>query len=413
MSSKSQGFVKVGFLHLIFIGVRFISSVLLNKLVAIFIGPQGLLVFGNLRNVLSLAEVASTGGMQSGILTLTASTPKNEHSKFLFGTIFSSIVVVSVVLSVFVMIFHATLSSWLFGNYSNGSTLIVLLALLLPLNGISLAILNIYNGLQLYSKVLVLNLYITVISAMAIALALVYTDLEYALYATIGTVVLQFVLTVFNANQLFLDVNFRFHSETALKLLQFGITGVVSTVLPAVSFVYIRNQLVATSGTDFAANWEAAYRLSSQIALVFIGFVSLYFFPKISESVTLKSTNAVFGRFLKIGFLPFIVGSVILALSSRFLIPALYSSAYVTTQSLFPIQLLGDAVRALAVFFGFVLLAKHQWKSFILCEIISYATLLLGFYLFHESATTAVAWIYVLSNIVYLTVAFFSSKLKR
>lgn len=413
MNSKNQGILKVGFLHLVFIGLRFLSSVLLNKLVAVFAGQQGLLVFGNLRNVLSLAEVASTGGMQSGILTLTASTPKNEHSKFLFGTIFSSIAVISLVLSVVVMIFHATLATWFFGSYSNGSTLVVLLALLLPLNGISLAIINIYNGLQLYSKVLMLNVYVTIISTFCIAAALIYYDLEYALYATIAAIVLQFVLTVFNANRLFLDVNFRFHSETALKLVQFGLTGVVSTVLPAVSFLYIRNELVSTTSTDFAANWEAAYRLSSQVALVFIGFVSLYFFPKISESIALKSTNAVFVRFLKIGFLPFFVGALILAISSSFLIPALYSADYLVAQSLFPIQLLGDVFRALAVFFGFVLLAQHQWKSFILCEFVSYATLLLGFYLFHESATTAVAWIYVLSNIVYLAVAFFASKFKR
>ena len=69
------------------IGIGLISS----KIIAVFVGPSGMALVGNLRNFLTSVENISTLGFQNGIVKYSAENQENESElKKVISTIFFS-----------------------------------------------------------------------------------------------------------------------------------------------------------------------------------------------------------------------------------------------------------------------------------------------------------------------------------
>jgi len=81
---------------LIKIGIGLITS----KVLAIFIGPSGMALVGNLKNFMAYLESITTLGFQNGIVKYVAENKEDkEKIKTIFSTLFSTLFLVLVVLS--------------------------------------------------------------------------------------------------------------------------------------------------------------------------------------------------------------------------------------------------------------------------------------------------------------------------
>src|SRR5690606_22158227 len=78
------------------IGVGLVSS----KIIAVFVGPGGMALVGNLRNFTTSAESLATLGFQNGIVKYVAENSQNrEKLREIFSTVFIALACVGVVLS--------------------------------------------------------------------------------------------------------------------------------------------------------------------------------------------------------------------------------------------------------------------------------------------------------------------------
>lgn len=78
------------------IGIGLVTS----KVLAVFVGPSGMALVGNLRNFLTSLESISTLGFQSGIIKYVAENQKNkEVLRKIMATVFMSLIGVAFILS--------------------------------------------------------------------------------------------------------------------------------------------------------------------------------------------------------------------------------------------------------------------------------------------------------------------------
>lgn len=89
--------------------IKLISAFVINKVIAIYIGPSGLAVVGQLQNFTSIITTFSNGAISNGIVKYTAEYQTIEEKQ----KIFSSSVVISLICSLIISIFLFGFSGYL------------------------------------------------------------------------------------------------------------------------------------------------------------------------------------------------------------------------------------------------------------------------------------------------------------
>ena len=91
---------KVTSLNSFSVGLKIGIGLITSKILAVFVGPGGMALVGNLRNFLTSLESISTLGFQNGIVKYVAENQRNksEFQKIL-ATVFICLVTVAIVLS--------------------------------------------------------------------------------------------------------------------------------------------------------------------------------------------------------------------------------------------------------------------------------------------------------------------------
>ena len=171
---------KVASLNGVSVILKIAIGVITSKVLAIFIGPSGLALTGNLKNFLTSVESIATLGFQNGIVkyVVEAKDDRLELKKIL-STIFISLFAVSVALSAVLFAFSAYLTSAVLGFESNYNVIFKILALVLPWYASTTYLLVILNGLGKFKKVIQVNIVGNIIGLLFCVVAVYY-------YATFG-----------------------------------------------------------------------------------------------------------------------------------------------------------------------------------------------------------------------------------
>ena len=112
---------KTSFLTAISTVIKLISAFIINKVIAIYIGPSGLAIVGQLQNFISISTTFSNGGIAQGIVKYTAEYKSIELKKKLFSTSIIISLVSSLIIAIVLYIFNDYLSQLIIKDtqYSN------------------------------------------------------------------------------------------------------------------------------------------------------------------------------------------------------------------------------------------------------------------------------------------------------
>ena len=94
------------------------AALVINKTVALYAGPSGIALIGQMQNIIQIANVFSQGGVNAGVIKYTAEY-KNDPKKIL--TIWSNSIRITIICSVFVGIILITLSNQFSQLFLNSS----------------------------------------------------------------------------------------------------------------------------------------------------------------------------------------------------------------------------------------------------------------------------------------------------
>lgn len=361
------------------ISVKILAGLIITKFVAIFIGPEGMALIGNLRNFLSAVQSFAIAGLYNGVVKFIGKFKNNaiELTKtistvFYFG-FFSSM------LLAFLCYYNAEYVNDLIFPNNDFVYVIKYLALVLPFYALNMFVFSIMNGFSKYKILLVINIIGQVLGLLVTLLLIWQNNIDGALVAVVITPALNLLITIVGIlyrKNLMASIKISSFNFSTLKILSPYMTmALVSAIAIPIVLIIIRNYLIAKIGVKDAGYWEAMNRISNYYLMFINSLVTLYILPKFAELNTKKAFRKEVFNFYKTVMPVFAALLLVIFLTRTYLVSFLLNDEFRPVENLFGYQLLGDFMRVLSVVIAYQFLAKKMFVHFIILEVFLFVTM--------------------------------------
>ncbi|WP_343707866.1 O-antigen translocase [Flavobacterium sp.] len=388
------------------IGIGLITS----KILAVFVGPSGMALVGNVRNFLTSLENISTLGFQNGIVKYTAESEKSKiELQKIISTVFIALVGVAILLSIILFCSASYWNEKIFGDNTEYLIVFKVLSFVLPTYGLSIFFVAVVNGLGKFKKVISINIIGNILGLLTSVFLIIQFKTIGALMAIIIAPALLFFITFYLVQkeiQIFqfikLDV---FDFKVLRNLSAYSLMTLVSSVFGPFVFLAIRNHIIQDLGIEQAGYWETMTRISSYYLMFISAMLSVYFLPKLSKAQNNQETKTVFFQYYKYILPVFVLALAVLYFMRFFVIQLLFTKEFLPVTDLFFWQLLGDVFKVCALILGYQFFAKRKTLMFILTELFSLSVLYFSsLYFIKEFQIEGVVMAYAFQNACYLIV---------
>lgn len=344
-----------------------------NKVIAIFLGPQGYTALGQFQNIINISSSIAGGSISNGIIKYSSEC--NEEPVLLRSLWWTSSVIVfvgSFFVSLVLVIFSEDLATELFGDSALDNQ-VKILAICVIFITANLCISAFFNGLRKVKIVTLLTILMSVGSLCALSAGIVLFGLKGALTSLATYHIFHFVLAFsFLYRQRWFDKGvFRSSLDYCLvkKLLKFSVLAGTSAITLAVTHTAIRGMLASQFGFSMAGSWDGMMRLSSSYMLGFSSIFSLYFFPKFAALNKPADIKQEIINGLKLIMPVAALAFLMFYVARNFIIELLFTEEFRPMEGLFMGYLIGDFFKIASWAFGFLMLAKGLIKTYIVTEI--------------------------------------------
>lgn len=406
---KAQLF-KVSSLNALSILIKMGIGLVASKVIAVFVGPSGLGLVGNMRNFLSFIETWGTLGFQQGIVKYSADY-KDDKAKIsaLFSTVFALLFIVLGLIGGLLFVFSSAVSDYVFGVNFQYESVVQILAFVLPFYIFSLIFLAFLNGLGDYNRVLKSGIWGNVIGLFVSVGLIYYYQTFGALVALVTTPALLFGFTLYYLQKHFSVFDYfswkYFDFDLLKKLLTYALMFFVPAVIGPLVNLQIRINIIDALGNHEAGYWEAISRISIYYLMFVTTLGSVYFFPRLSVTKSVHETRDIFYSYYRWIIPVFSLSLVIIYFLRKYIVLLLFTSDFTVVNDLFFWQLLGDFFKALSLILGYQLLAKKMLLHFLVTEIISLLIMYFASSFFiHDFKIEGVVMAHTLTYVVYLSI---------
>lgn len=375
----STDIVKVPFLNAIATVIRMLTGMISVKIVAGIIGPPGIALVGQLNNFSQILISFSNGGIATGVTKYVAEH-RNDKKTYVpyIATGFKLTLYISLVISLFLIV----CSSWISRNIlkSDGYSLVfILFGISFIFYSLNFFFIAIINGFQEFNKYVLVNISGSIVGLLfSIYLALQF-GITGALIAsvTFQSVVFGITLYLIRNSEWFRWENFTqpFKLGNLTSLSKYSLMAVASAITVPASQMIVRGYIVDLESVNTAGIWEGLNRITSMYLMVITTSLGVYFLPKIAQ---LKNDSEVHQEVMKVYklIIPFLIISSLLIYVFRYwVIKVLFTQDFVSMESLFGTQLIGEDIRILGWVTGYLLLAKAMYKRYIFLELLNFTLL--------------------------------------
>lgn len=365
-------FLKIGF------------GLLVSKVLAIYVGPSGMALVGNLRNFQTSLESFSTLGFQNGIIKYVAQFKKDEPKlKKLISTVIICILVVMLLLGIGLIVLKRFILNSLFTNQTDYETLFKVIIISLPFYGLSLFLTSLINGFGKYKKVVTISIITNIIGFLLSIFLVINYQIIGALLTMIITPTITFLvafLYVIKEIKLFRFISIKAFDKGVLSdLSSYSAMALFSATIGPLLFIFLRNHLTTTAGIEIAGYWESMNRISTYYLLFVSSLMSMYFLPQLANSNS-EETKLIFKEYFKTIVPVFFIGIIIIYFCRNLIISLLFTSDFQPVSDLFFWQLIGDFFKVCSWILAIHFLAKKQTSAYFATEIFSFTVFLISGY---------------------------------
>lgn len=368
-----MNFLRTSFWNATAVGTRMAAALLLNKILALYVGPAGYAIIGQFQNAMAMALGFASGAVGNGVTKATAEfheEPEQQHA--VWQTAGSLVLLASLLSSALIAVFRLQLARFFLGASAAPSIFLWLAAslTLISLNGLLLAILNGKKDVRRY----VVSSILGSITSAALVGVLAW---QYGLYGALVALSLQQAIVFFvTLQQIATAPWFKIsylagplRGEHALTLAKFAVMAGTTAVAVPLSLVLIRNHLAHRFGWDYAGYWDAMWKLSTLYLSFVTTTLSLYYLPRIAEIRSNDELRREIVHVLRY-VLPIVLClSCTMYLARGLLVHLLFSSKFQPMTQLFAWQLAGDVVKMVSWVLSFVMLGRGMMFLFVISEL--------------------------------------------
>ena len=391
--------LKISFFNSFSVFTRVFSGWVINKVIAIYIGPEGTSISEQFRNFLQTAQGFSTLGISEGVTRYTAKYQNNKKqlSSFL-ASAYKIVLMTSIIASVLIISFSKFINKELFDG-RDFSLLIILTGILIPVFSINIILISILNGFQKYKKIT----YINITGNIATAIFAFFLVKNYNIYGALLLVlisqIISFIATLFHIKSDMIEVlQFSLgQSKTShyKRLYGYIIMALVTAIVIPLFSILIRNQIFDFYKNDngiHAGYWDGVKKISGLFLSFITPIFSLYYYPQLAKIKTNFEFRNELKKFYRQIFPIFLLGMFLLYLLRHWAIILFFSKAYLPMEKLFIWQFAGDLIRIFSLTIAFMMLARAHVRFYVATEI--------GFWLIFYILTYWLLPVYELKGVV-------------
>ncbi|AOA56994.1 O-antigen translocase [Acinetobacter larvae] len=384
-----MGLFKTSILNGIAVLIRTLTMFILNKILAVYVGPAGYAAIGQFQNFIQMITAFAGGAINNGIIKYTAEYHEDAAAqRRIWQTAGSLVLIFSFVFSILLLLFHQSLSSYLFKRADYAGVLLFF-AIFLVFFNLNTFLLAILNGKKEIPKLVLANILGSIFSLLLTSALAIFYGIYGALIALSIYQSLAFLVTFLISYRAPWFQLQHFYGKVdpaiASKFLAFAAMALVSAICVPLSQMVIRDYLSHQFNSTYAGYWEAMIRLSSAYLLLVTTTLSVYYLPRLSELTQLQDIK----KEIYIGYkfiFPLAVLAGLVAYGLRdWVITLLYTPQFHPMRDLFFWQMLGDALKIGSWILAYLMLSKAMTRLFITTEIIF--------------ALTSIAWTYICTQL--------------
>lgn len=368
-----MNFLKTSLLSGISTIVKMLSSIVINKIIAIYIGPTGIALIGQFQNFLGIITTIGNGAISSGVTKYVAEYNEDiDKRNIVIKAAFFITFICSFIFGAVVFAASTHLSQWVF-NTKDYSSIFRLLGIALLLIGTNTLLLSIINGLKQIKLFIIINITSSLLSLCMTSILTIQFELYGAL---LSLVIVQAVILTISLPITLREIDIKsvmnqlINREIFNKLFAFSIMAIVSILTSSVTLILIRNHLISRFSLEQAGYWQAIWQISGMYLLVLTTALSTYYLPRLSEIQDKYELKQEILSGYKI-ILPFVLVSASGIYFFRdFIIEILFTAEFREMRSLFLFQLLGDFVKMASWTLAYLMVAKAMTKTYVITEIL-------------------------------------------
>ena len=364
--------LKTSVLNGVAVLIKTATMFLLNKILAVYVGPAGYAAIGQFQNFIQMITTFAGSAINTAIIKYTAEYHEEKTKQIeVWRTSGTLILIFSTVSALLILIFKNQIAIYIFhsNEYSKVLVWFAIFLVFFTFNSFFLAILN---GVKEVKKMVVANIAGSIFSLIITSLLAIYYQLYGALIALSIYQSLAFLVTMFLCSKLewFNLKSFfgKVDKNIAKKLAAFELMAFVSVFFGNIAQILLRNMVIEQFGLVYAGYWDAMTRLSNGYLLFASTILGVYYLPRLSE---LKKYEEV-KKEVFLGYqviLPVaIISSILIYLFKEIVVKFLFTDEFMPMLELLTWQLVGDVTKIASWIISFMMLSKAMTGLFVITE---------------------------------------------
>ncbi|MGK9155517.1 O-antigen translocase [Acinetobacter radioresistens] len=366
--------LKTSVLNGVAVLIKTATMFILNKILAIYVGPAGYAAIGQFQNLIQMVTTFAGSAINTAVIKYTAEYHEEKEKRIeIWRTSGTLILIFSMLSALLILIFKNKIAIYIFHSheYTNVLVWFAIFLVFFTFNTFFLAILN---GVKEIKKMVIANIAGSIFSLIITSFLAVYYQLYGALIALtvyqslsfLVTVLLCFKLEWFSLNNFFGKVN----KNITKKLAAFALMALVSVFFGNFAQILLRNMVIEQFDLVYAGYWDAMARLSNGYLLFASTILGVYYLPKLSE---LKKYEEV-KREVVLGYkfiLPIAaISSMLIYLFKEIIVNLLFTHEFLPMLELLKWQLIGDVTKIASWIVSYMMLSKAMTSLFVITEVI-------------------------------------------
>ena len=388
--------------------VAILFSLLLNKYIAIKLGPEGIGLFGQLKSLIAIATNYSNGGISSATIRLFSRYKNNLRMKqLLFNNLISYSVLFIVPLTILFLIFSKHISIYLFGS-ENYITAINFFAVSFVFYSIVINFQSIING---QSRFILLSILIILQSLVNLTVGVVFISL----YNEHGLMLFLFISQSFLAISIILyAMKYKnFTSKIGVKtnlfklFFQYTIMSSSTAIILPTTLILLRMMIQKDLGTDYMGYWQASWQLSEVFIGIIISTLASYYIPKLSQHKNYHNYLNELKKTILFSMLIVIPAVIFIYFLRDYIIELLYSEQFLVISDFVAVQLIGDILKVLFIVLNATMTIFALTKYYIFVELFHAVFFLsLSWFLLDYYGFMGLAYAYILSYLISISLQY-------
>lgn len=366
--------VRTSLLNGIAVAVKVASALVINKVLALYVGPAGYAIIGQFQNAVSVIVSLAGGVVAAGVTKTTAQhfdDDAKQHAVWKTAIRFS--LGASIIAGLILLFAGDWLAVWLLRR-ADMSGVFFWLALTLPAMAANNLLLAVLNGKKEVGVYVTANILGSLIVMLVTGILAYLFGLYGALLAFAINPAIALISTSLLSTRLpWLKFSFLWGPMTRpafSELAGFGLMGLTSALVVPITFMLIREHLTDRLGLTAAGYWQASWKISEIYLMLVTTTLTVYYLPRLAEirtSIDLKIEIRKVYRFA----MPLVIfGALTIFFLRDFIIKVLFSTDFMPMRDLFMWQLTGDVIRIGSFVLAYIMLGRGMVKSYVLTEIL-------------------------------------------